>query len=119
MKLSEQILSARDLQEEQVHIPEWDVDLIIRELTGAQRDRLESESVRIDGKGNVTAVRSDNLRAKIVILSTYDGDGNRVFEDSDLDSLLTKSASVLDRIADVAMRLSGMTQKAAEELGEG
>ena len=55
------------------------------------------------------------MYAETVIASTYDPDtGERIFSDSDLDVLMAKSASAIDRIATVGMGLSAMDGKATD-----
>jgi hypothetical protein len=59
-----------------------------------------------------------NVRAKLVVRSVVDEDGNRVFRDQDAPALGEKSAAVLDKLYDVASRLSKVTQEDVEELAK-
>ena len=56
------------------------------------------------------------MYVETVIASAYDPEtGLRIFTDADRDALMSKSASAIDRIATVGMRLSAMDAKAADD----
>jgi len=57
-----------------------------------------------------------DLRAKLIVRSIVDGDGNRVFTDMDVRALGRKSASALQRIFEVCQRLSRLTDEDVDEL---
>lgn len=115
MTIRDKILNAKDLKEEKVLIQEWGVTIVIRELTAAQRDKYESSIYEIKGKD--VKVNQDNIRAKLVTMTTYDEEGNKVFEPGDVEALGLKSAAALDKLFDTAQRLSGLT-KAQQEKAE-
>lgn len=112
----EQILSAQDLPTEIVSVPEWGGEVIVRGLTGIERDALEAEVVEVKGK-KVTP-KLDNLRAKLVAMSIVDEEGKRFFSDKEAAALGRKSASALERVFKVAQRLSGLTDEDVKELEE-
>lgn len=110
--LREKILSIDDIQEEVVEIPEWGVKVLVRGLTGEARAELLSRATDLQGKINYK-----KLYASLLILSTYDPETKEpVFEDSDRDELMKKSASAIDKIVQVAMRLSGIGKIEEENL---
>lgn len=105
MLTKDAILNADDIKRELVAVPEWGGEVYVQTLTGRQRDLFEQRLV--DQKaGEVTL---DNIRATLAVWSVVDEDGGRVFDDSDIPALGDKSAAALDRIFDVAQRLSGLT----------
>lgn len=108
------ILGVSDLKVETVEVPEWGGSVLVRGMTGAERDAFE-KSVLVR-KGKDTQVNLSNARAKLVALSVVDESGKRMFTDSDVIVLGTKSASALSRIFNVASRLSGITEEDVEEL---
>ena len=108
------ILKAHDLPTEVVEIPEWNGAVIVRGLTGAERDAFEQSIVEQRGKN--TRMNLRNIRAKLVALTVVDENGNRVFSDEDAEALGKKSAAALDRIFAVAQRLSGLRPEDVEEL---
>ncbi len=59
-----------------------------------------------------------NIRAKLVALTVVDEQGNRIFKDEDVKWLGNKSAAALDRIFEVAQRLSGLRDEDVEELAK-
>lgn len=114
----EDILAVQDIQREEVPVPEWkikNVDLVlVQGLSGKERDELEASM--IVGKGKNANVNLKNLRAKVVARSIVGEDGKRIFTDADIPALSEKSAIALNRVYEVAQRLSGITQEDVEEL---
>lgn len=110
----DQILQANDLPFEDVEVPEWGGKVRVRALTGAERDAFEASIVV--RKGNRAELNPVNMRAKLVALTIVDENGNRIFSDSDIEALGRKSASALDRVFQVAQRLSGLRPEDLEEM---
>lgn len=110
------ILEAVDIPHETVSVPEWGGEVIVRGLTGAQRDRFESSMIR--GEGRNQRVVLDNMRARLCALTIVDENGKRLFSDSDVKALGQKSAVALNRVFAVAMRLSGLTPEDVAELSK-
>lgn len=110
------ILEAADIPQETVSVPEWGGEVIVRGLTGAQRDRFESSMIR--GEGRNQRVVLDNMRARLCALTIVDENGKRLFSDSDVKALGQKSAVALNRVFAVAMRLSGLTPEDVAELSK-
>jgi hypothetical protein len=108
------ILGADDLQRELVAVPEWGGDLYVRCLTGAERDRFEADMMRDEEEDQ--RQRFYNLRARLVVLAVCDEHNMPLFMLADAERLGAKSAKVLDRLFDVARRLSGMSQEDVEAL---
>ena len=114
MSLRDQILAAEDIPSEKVQIPEWGVTIEVRGMTGAERTRIMDNAVDQQGGVNLQYVYPE-----IVIATSFDDvTGEQIFKPSDRDTLLTKSAVALDRLAQVGMRLSGFTQESADEAGK-
>lgn len=110
----DQILSANDILREEVEVPEWGGAVLVQGLTGKERDQLEASMIQ--GKGKKAQVNLENLRAKLVARTIVDETGTRVFEDADIPALAKKSAAALNRVYEVAQRLSGITQEDVDEL---
>lgn len=117
--LREQILNSNDLPREKIVVKEWAEDaLYVRALTAAERDDFEAsclEEKKEKGK-TVAKVNMQNLRAKLVARSLVDETGNRVFGDEDIALLGKKSAAVVNRLFEIAQRLSGLTEDDVDEL---
>lgn len=110
----EKILAADDMRQERLEVPEWGGDVIVRGLTGEQRDRFENSLWK--GRGKQRIVVSTNMRAKFVALSVVDDKGKLLFSPADVLALSAKSAKGLDRIFAKAQELSGISDEDVAEL---
>lgn len=109
--LREKILGASDIRREQVHVPEWDATVEVRGLTGTQRAKLMKTG--FDSRG---VVDFEKLYPELLIASVFDpAGGEAVFSEADRDALNGKSGSALERVAQAAMRISGLSPEAAEQ----
>jgi hypothetical protein len=115
-----QILEAEDLEREVVPVPEWGGSVLIRGLTGRERDAFEVSIVRMQGGAPGAGMERSlqNIRARLVAMSAIDESGARLFEDRDVRALGEKSAAALDRLFDVARRLSGLSEGEVQEMAE-
>lgn len=108
----EAILAVEDIKREQVPVPEWGGDVFVRGLTGTERDAFETSLWTGDGEGK--KFKAENIRAKLLVRSLVDESGQRLFRDEDEAALGGRNAAVLDRLFDVAQRLSGLGKKDVE-----
>lgn len=113
----DEILGADDLKSETVKVPEWGGNVLVSELTGAERDAWEASVVKTNGE-KVTVDHS-NMRARLVALSIIDKDRKKLFTEKDIVALGKKSARALDRVVSSAMRLSRIGEEHLEKLGKG
>lgn len=112
--LSALIFAADDIESELVEVSQWGVTVLVKSMTARDRARMITTGVSDSG-----VFRLENILPDLVIASTYDPEtGERVFEDSDRDALMAKSAAPIEQIATVAMRLSGLEEDAADEAGK-
>lgn len=116
-----------DLPTRYVSVPEWaaalglpegqELFVLIRTLTGFERDSYESSLTQQRGKDRI--VNLQNARAKLVALCMVDEQsGERLFNDREVGLLGKRSAAALDRLFDACRELSGLTPEAVEELTE-
>jgi hypothetical protein len=112
----EQILKKRDLPREKVDVPEWGGTVMVRALTGAERDAFEQSIV--DTRGKSAKANLANIRAKLCARCIVDDAGTRVLDDGDALSLGEQSANALQRVFNVAQRLNGMSPSDVEELAK-
>ena len=103
----DQILQAQDLRSEEVSVPEWGGVIKIRELAAGERERIAGLVTAHDGRS----------REIMVALTAIDGDGNQLFSLGDVEELAKKGEAAIQRVAEVASRLSGIG-KAAEARAE-
>lgn len=128
--IREKILAAQDIRKETVYIPEWDVTVEVRTLTGEQRALARRGAVEVEKKfdpaiNEMVEVQVQNeakLSAALIIAGTFDPQsGEPVFTAVDRDALMQKSASVLDQLVLASARVSGLTvaeQKVMEKNSE-
>ena len=95
------ILAADDLPRETVNVPEWGGEVLVRTMSGTDRDAFEASLIEKDG-------RMENVRARLVALTLCDAQGDRLFDDSQIVARGRKSARALDRVFSVAQRLNGI-----------
>jgi hypothetical protein len=112
----DQILAADDLPYEDVEIPEWGGTVRIRTMTGAERDAWEAGITVV--KGGKSIVDPTNFRAKLVVITVVDDEGNRIFSDGDAPALGRKNGAALDRAYSVSRRLNGITSEDEKELAK-
>ena len=100
MSLRDTILNTDDLGETIVHVPEWDVDILVRGMDGVQRTKVQ----KIATSGDVYA------NADIMILVALDPEtGKPIFDRADREALSAKSGAAVEHVVLEAIRLSGAT----------
>lgn len=115
MRLSkDDILHAEDLRTEEVDVPEWGGTVLVRGLTGRERDEFEGSV--LEQRGQKTVTNTANVRAKLAVKCVVDDTGQRVFADTDANALGEKSGAAIDRVFEVASRLSGLGDGDVKEL---
>jgi len=115
MLTKEQILAADDLKREVVDVPAWGGELMVRALTGKDRDEFEQS---LFDAGKTPRERMRNVRARLVAITVVDEQGNLLFSEADVEKLGNKSAAALDLVFSVAQRLSGLSKEDAEALAK-
>jgi|SRR6185312_79210 len=115
MRLSkEDILKAEDRGTEEVDVPEWGGTVLVRGLSGRERDEFEVSMA--ERQGTEFVPNFANTRAKLIARCVVDDDGKRVFDIyTDVEALGEKSGAAIDRVYSVAARLSGLSADAAEK----
>lgn len=110
-ELRKLVFDAEDIPEEEVEVPEWNVTVLVRGMNGKGRANFLRRST--DANGNVSF---ENFYPELIIATAFDPEtGEQIFEKSDRDTLNTKSGVALNRIAEVAQRLSGLGSEDVEE----
>jgi len=108
------ILAANDLATVTVDVPEWGGAVIIRSMTGAQRDAYETSLMTKDSSGRYS-VDTENMRAKLVIFTAVDETGSPLFTPDDLPALASKNAAVIERLFVAAQRINGLSKDAVAD----
>ena len=122
------ILQREDIKTVEVECPEWGGTVLVRGMSGVERDKFEASLVVEDdssaqkkgGRRRRAEVKTtmDNIRAKICVWCMVDEQGNRLFTEADVAELGKKSAAPLDRVYDRASKLSGITEDDVEEMAQ-
>jgi hypothetical protein len=114
--LSERIRLAEDLTRELVELPEWGVTIQVRALPVGERLRLAREW-RVENEEDGI---NENFYPTLLVASVYDPEtGDPVFGEDALEWLNEKSSGPVERLAQVAVRLSGLGPTGVDDAGEG
>ena len=111
----DQIDAADDRQWEDVPVPEWGGDVRVLGMSGTDRNAYQSSLIVIGTNGKPQRVNLNDQLAKIVARCLVGEDFQRLYTDKEVAALGRKNGAVLDRLADVAKRLSGLNDKATED----
>ena len=110
----DQILSAEDRETRTVSVHEWGGEVLLRTMTGTDRNAYEQSLIRVHG--NQAVPNMANASAKLLARCIVGEDGERLFTEAEIVELGKKSAAVLNRLADVAAEMNGLTDEAVEDL---
>lgn len=120
----EQIFESVDYTTERVSVPEWrpkgqkgDAYVNVRGLTASQRAEFETVGAQVS-QSNRGYDKIAEFALKAVVWCVVDEDGNRVFQAGDVKALGEKSSAPITRIYETVLRLSGLTNDAADEAAE-
>lgn len=108
----DQILSADDMGLLKVEVPEWGGDVYIRVMAVAERDAYEREWI---GKRE-TGV--ENFRTKFLQRVLCNETGALLFTPQETDKLAQKSARVMSRLWEKAMRHNALMESDVQELAK-
>jgi hypothetical protein len=113
VSLRDQILNSNDIPRELVKVKEWNIEIEVRGMTGAERTRILDLAQAGDG------MNLQMVYPEIVISTAFDAEtGEKIFNPEDRTALLSKSANALDALATVGMRLSGFLAETSNDLGK-
>jgi hypothetical protein len=113
----DKIIASAQRKTEEFEVPEWGGSVLLRELTGRERDKFESSMV--ERRGNNIRQNFDNLRARLISICVVNEQGELLFNKADLNRLGDMPAAGLDRVFAKCQELNGLTQKDVEDLAEG
>ena len=122
MGATKEALLALSLRRESVPVPELGdgAEVIVQEMTAAARERygeglMYEDPDDPDEKGEPRLKRRvGSLYARLVAFSVVDEDGKLLFGEGDVERVAGMPARVVERIAAVAARVSGIGDKALE-----
>lgn len=112
---AEAILACDDTQFRDEDVPQWGGVVRVRALTGKERDAYDASLREIRENGDFV-YNPENQRAKLVGRTLVDPEtGARLFTDQQINALGEKNAAVLQRLYDVAAKLSGLDDGSDKE----
>lgn len=104
------ILGSNDRKTEEITVPEWGGSVLIKTMSGAERDSFEMAIT--------SGTSKSNIRARFAAAVIVDEKGKRMFTDAEIVKLGEKSASALDRVLEAGQRLNKFSDKDIEELAK-
>lgn len=99
---------------EEVALPELDGVTYCRSFSAGDRGKLEVIGARYKDKKNYDD--APKVRFLACALGMCDEQGNRLFQDNELDKIASLPAIVVDRCSEVIFRLNGLDKTKIEEL---
>lgn len=108
------ILNADDRKTKVVPVPEWGGEVLIRSLSGKERDEFEASLV--EQKGNKQKQNVANFRARLLSLCIVNEKMERLFIPADIPALGNKSVAALQRVFNACNELNGLSEQDVEEL---
>jgi hypothetical protein len=117
--LGKDALKRITLKRKTVHVPEWEGEIILRELNGQEAIAFQEGAMEISQQRQAGALKPETLirwQAQTVALGWINEDGSYVLQGSDdIDELLrTQPHPLIERLAKEVRALSGM-EKAKED----
>ena len=113
----EQILGVDHFPTEDVDVSEWGGLVRVRGLSAAELDTFEQSRLE-QRKGGKIRLNLANTRARLCSLCVVDQDGKRMFREADIATLGKKGGRAVDRVYEVAARLSGIKDEDLEEVAK-
>jgi hypothetical protein len=105
----EGIKGAKDHDLQKVEVPEWGGHVFVRTMSGIERDQFEQWcQAHLDDM--------TNIRGVLAALTVVDANGARLFTREDAQWLGEKSAKALNRVAEKAQDMNGLSSADIEDL---
>jgi len=115
MNLRDTILAVEDIPTKTVEIPEWGVELLVKGMTAGDRlSLMQTAYDQATQQINMAIVYPD-----VCVACAYDPkSGEAVFTQDDKASLMQKSSAAIERLATVALSLSGIGKEEQDAAGK-
>lgn len=110
MLTKEQILSTPTPKLTPIPVPEWGGEVCVKVMSGTERDAWEAVAFE---DGHVT---KDQFRAKLLVQTLSDEDGNLLFTPADIAALNEQASPVLIRLGDIALEVNALNAKDVDKL---
>ncbi len=110
----EQITAADDRKWEDVPVPEWGGTVRLVGMSGTERNAYQSSLVVLGPNGKPQRMNMADQLAKLVGKCLVDENFERLFSDKEIRALGAKNGAVLERLGQIAQRLSGLRKEDVE-----
>lgn len=108
----DQILSADDMGLLEIAVPEWGGSVFVRVMTVGERDSYENDWMVNKSNG------VENFRSKFLQRVLCDDKGELLFKADEIEQLAKKSAKVVTRVWEAAMKHNALSDGDVEELAK-
>lgn len=108
----DKILSAIDAKTESVEVPEWGGSILLRVMSGRQRNNYEFWA---HAESNKKSPDFRGIRERLIVACAIDDHGKALFDEKDVDALSEKNSEVIDRLHKACQKINGMDDGAVEE----
>lgn len=107
--LKSKILDSFDCVVQEVFVPEWDVTVFVRSMSGKDKDAFD-ESITEMSPDGTKKMNLENFRAKLLVksLCTDQTGKELIFSEEDIPAVSAKNADVLVRLYGISAKLNGM-----------
>jgi hypothetical protein len=117
----EMILGVDDIIRESVYVSEWGGSVLVKAMSGVERDAFEASlnSAIVDAEtGAVSQVRNmENFRARLCSACMVNANDKLIFPNpEDVQKLGKKSSRALDKVMAAAQRINGIGVKEVEKI---
>lgn len=110
------ILGAADTPIETIDVPEWGVTVGIKSMSAKSRAAVMELAQQGEG---IDAVKVLGMWARTLQGCIVDPEtGEPIFEQDDMEALMDKSATVIERLWTLCFQQSGMTEDRVNEAGK-
>jgi len=106
------IFAVNDSDAHEVDVPEWGGSILLRTMTGKQRNDYEHWATT-QSKAKVPDYRG--IRERLIICCAVTEDGKPLFTEGDLSKLAEKNSEVIDRLHTKCRVICGMDEDAVED----
>jgi hypothetical protein len=107
------ILAANDLKREAINIEQWGGDVLVRELTAAERDKVVA--VYTENPDETSAAKVDRAHARLLAMALIDNEGQPLFSEAEIPALKGKHYAAIIKLTKAASRLAGLESAAEGE----
>lgn len=109
----EDVLGLDDVKKETVAIPEWGKDITVVSMSAEERSDIEKRWGKKNAEQHPAEFKHD-----ILSLSVKKDDGTPWGTPEQFKQLMRKNGKAIDRLFDAALRVSGYTKEAVEDIAK-